>query len=77
MNDAEIWKDISGYEGLYQISNKGNVKSLPRIYYSGRYFHNPKQIEEHLRRFTLSPNGYYVVILGKNGIRKGYSVHSL
>ena len=24
----EIWKDISGYEGLYQVSNLGNVKSL-------------------------------------------------
>ena len=26
----EIWKDIKGYEGLYQISNLGRVKSLPR-----------------------------------------------
>ena len=26
----EIWKDILGYEGIYQISNLGNVKSLPR-----------------------------------------------
>ena len=26
----EIWKDIKGYEGLYQISNVGRVKSLPR-----------------------------------------------
>lgn len=26
----EIWKDIVGYEGLYQISNLGNVKSLKR-----------------------------------------------
>ena len=26
----EIWKDIKGYEGLYQISNLGNVKSLKR-----------------------------------------------
>lgn len=26
----EIWKDISWYEGLYQVSNLGNVKSLPR-----------------------------------------------
>ena len=25
-----MWKDIKGYEGLYQISNLGNVKSLPR-----------------------------------------------
>ena len=26
----EIWKDIEGYEGLYQVSNKGRVKSLKR-----------------------------------------------
>lgn len=26
----EVWKDIKGYEGLYQISNLGNVKSLDR-----------------------------------------------
>ena len=26
----EVWKDIKGYEGLYQISNLGNVKSLKR-----------------------------------------------
>ncbi len=28
---TEIWKDIEGYEGLYQISNLGNVKSLARL----------------------------------------------
>ena len=27
----EIWKDIPNYEGLYQISNFGRVKSLPRM----------------------------------------------
>lgn len=27
----EIWKDIKGYEGLYQVSNLGRVKSLQRI----------------------------------------------
>ena len=27
----EIWKDIEGYEGLYQVSNKGRVRSLDRI----------------------------------------------
>lgn len=27
----EIWKDIPGHEGLYQVSNLGNVKSLDRI----------------------------------------------
>ena len=27
----EIWKDVKGYEGMYQVSNKGNVKSLDRV----------------------------------------------
>ena len=27
----EIWKDIEGYEGLYQVSNYGRVRSLPRV----------------------------------------------
>jgi hypothetical protein len=29
---AEIWKDVQGYEGLYQVSNFGRVKSLGREY---------------------------------------------
>jgi len=29
--EKEIWKDITGYEGYYQISSHGNVKSLDRI----------------------------------------------
>lgn len=27
----EIWKDIEGYEGLYQVSNFGNIKALDKI----------------------------------------------
>ena len=30
MNNKEIWKDVKGYEGLYQVSSKGRVKSLDR-----------------------------------------------
>ena len=29
--DKEIWRDIAGFEGLYQVSNMGRVKSLERI----------------------------------------------
>ncbi|MFP7199698.1 NUMOD4 motif-containing HNH endonuclease [Lysinibacillus halotolerans] len=29
--EKEVWKDIKGYEGMYQVSNLGRVKSLPRI----------------------------------------------
>lgn len=32
----EIWKDIEGYEGLYQISNFGRVKSLSRLRINGK-----------------------------------------
>ena len=32
----EIWKDIPGYEGVYQVSNLGNVKSLPRMVSNGK-----------------------------------------
>lgn len=28
---TEVWKDIEGYEGIYQVSNLGNVRSLDRI----------------------------------------------
>lgn len=34
--ELEIWKDIEGYEGLYQVSNYGRVKSLGRFTKSGR-----------------------------------------
>ena len=30
MKTEEVWKDIPGYEGLYQVSNMGRVKGLPR-----------------------------------------------
>lgn len=32
----EVWKDIKGYEGIYQVSNFGNVKSLDRADCTGR-----------------------------------------
>ena len=30
MNESETWKDVVGYEGRYQVSNKGNVRSVER-----------------------------------------------
>lgn len=49
----EIWKDIKGYEGKYQISNCGRLKSL--IPYRGQ--------REHLRKPSLAGAGYYYVTL--------------
>lgn len=69
----EIWKDIVGYEGLYQVSNYGRVKSITRtvIRKDGRTqtFYG-KLISPHKQN-----GGYYMVDLFKNNIRKNMLVH--
>lgn len=70
----EIWKDIKDYEGLYQVSNLGRIKSL------GRYMknHSKKQwIEEKILTPQLNQGGYMVVGLCKNGKRKVHRIHRI
>ena len=71
----EEWMDIEGYEGLYQVSNEGRVKSLQReiVYKDGR----KKVLEEKILRNILSDLGYYHVMLSKDGVPKRYKVHRL
>ena len=65
--ETEVWRDIKGYEGLYQVSNLGNVKSL-------NYGNRGK---EQIMKPTLLSTGYFQAILTKNKIHKKYSVHRL
>lgn len=67
----EIWKDIKGYEGLYQVSNKGNVKRLERVLPDGRC------LKELIFKLNVSGDGYIMVGLTKDSIRKHYYVHRL
>jgi hypothetical protein len=63
----EIWKDIPGYEGKYQISNLGRVKSLKR-----------KNItQEFIRKLIKDKLGYYRVSLSKKNKIKTFLVHRL
>lgn len=64
----EIWKDIKGYEGLYQISNLGNVKSLDRTigYKEGK----TRQWKGEIKKPTITDKGYLKVGLYKNGKSK-------
>ena len=74
--DKEIWKDIKGYEGLYQVSNLGRVKSLERKVYAGRKrmrIQNGKILSNN----KTNGNGYKVVSLNNNGIAKNKYVHRL
>lgn len=64
MNIKEIYKDIDGYEGIYQISDLGNVKSL----------HNQKN--RILKGINVGV-GYRMIALYKNTITKKFLVHRL
>ena len=70
----EIWKDISGFEGLYQISNLGRIKSLPRYkqLYGKKVF-----VPECIRKFGYDKDGYYIIPLNKNGKKYMRRVHRL
>lgn len=73
---VEVWKDIKGYEGLYQVSNMGRVKSLERTFIDkiGRKQH----IKERILKPTPNHNGYLQVILCiSNGKKKTFRVHRL
>lgn len=63
----EIWKDIEGYEGLYQVSNLGRVKSL-------NYKRSGK---EGILTPTPIYGGYMHINLYKNGKPKPYLIHRL
>ena len=63
----EIYKDIKGYEGIYKVSNYGNVKSLN--------FHGTKK--EGLLKLSLDHYGYLLVRLSKDGVCKTRKIHKL
>lgn len=70
----EIWKDVPFYEGIYCVSNLGNVKSLARLK-SNQY--NSFEKPESILKFRRTKKGYYNVMLYKNGNSKSFPVHRL
>lgn len=59
----EIWKDITGFEGLYQISNLGRVKSLQRVVSFGK---GQRIIKEKIKIVSKHSMGYSVINLFKD-----------
>lgn len=70
----ELWKDIAGYEGLYQVSNQGRVRSLDRYvecvdtyrHYKGR-----------IMKLDKRKNGYLQVNLKRQKLNKQFLIHRL
>ena len=73
---CEIWKDIPKYEGLYQVSNLGRVKSIPHIIKANKDG-GTRITEERIKSTNVGWHGYVWVSLSKKGKCKTYSVHRI
>ena len=71
----EVWKDIEGYEGLYQVSNLGRVRGLDRMVFNKRgskTIVNGRILKQKTDRY-----GYKCVCLSKDSKSKHFAVHRL
>lgn len=71
----EIWREIPGFEGFYQISSERRVRSINRevVRSDGQIRH----YKEKILKPTTTSNGYSIVSLRKNGELKQYYLHNL
>jgi len=72
--ENEIWKDIPEYEGVYQVSNFGRVKSLSRLVRNRQGSWDSK---ERILNPTIGTTGYFYVTLSNEVKRKKIKVHQL
>lgn len=75
----EIWKDIKGYENLYQVSSFGRVKSLKRIlvFLDKNNVEIKRKANKRILNLSICPEGYYFCHICKNGECKNIKVHRL
>lgn len=70
----EVWKDVVGYEGFYQVSNYGNVRSVDRIVQcsNSKRFYKGRSISR-----CVDDKGYARVLLSVSGKHESCQVHRL
>ena len=73
----EVWKDIAGYEGYYQVSNLGRVKSLQTKAYSHAQKRAIPVMREKILKQFPNTDKYLMVDLRKNRTRNTQKVHRL
>ena len=80
MQEQEIWKDIEGYVGYYQVSNLGRVRSLSRTI-TTHYKDGRGDVTVHRKGRIMKPNknveGYLRIQLSKDDIRERSAIHRL
>ena len=70
----EIWKDVKNYEGLYQVSSLGRIKSLSRLMERGKFTHFSKEV---IMNGQLDKDGYNVFMLTLNRKQKLLKGHRI
>lgn len=74
----EIWKNIKGYEGVYQVSNLGNVRRINNYIEQNKGATRYKRLIEYkILKFNYDKQKYLLVHLCVNGVRKCKKVHRL
>lgn len=71
----EFWLPAPGYEGLYEVSDIGNVKSMPRLVIRGNG--NPLPVRGRILKICVCTVGYPVVVLCGRGAPKSTMVHRI
>lgn len=69
---AEVWKPVNGYTGLYEVSDKGRIKALPKRIDSGKCH---RSWPEHIMQTAEDNKGYLRTVLSKGGKAKTVKVH--
>ena len=73
--NIEIWKDVVGYEGYYQVSNTGIVRSVDRLISKSNGINQLRRGK--VKSQMLNADGYYAVKLSKRGKDKTLRVHTI
>ena len=74
----EIWKDVVGYEGYYQVSNFGNIRSVDRVIYSDKlHIGTKRELKGKMLKPYVNSHGYLALTLTKNGNEKLLRVHRI
>ncbi len=75
MSERISWKPVKGYEGYYEVSNNGSVRSINRVIV--RKDGEVRSYNGRTLKFSLSFGGYKQVVLMKNGVSKTFKIHRL
>ena len=75
--EGEIWKDVTGYEKLYQVSNMGRVKSLGRKVKNDSLKRGYRETKDKILKQHIDRYGYLKVVLNKEGQVGYFTTHRL